>query len=210
MQILLAFSPFVVFVVMERIAGGIAGLMAAAIVSAALLAREIFGTGKMVKVLELGTFLLFSGLAIYAKLAGAVWSIFEVRLRVDAGLLLVVLVSMLIRQPFTLQYAREQVARELWSTPGFIRINYIITGVWAAAFAIMVAADLLLLYKPSLPPIIGIVATIGALWGAGTFTAQYPEHRREQASKPSSPAQNTAPSPAQSTAQNPGQDSGER
>jgi hypothetical protein len=188
MQILLAFAPFIVFVVIVRLVGGIAGLVAAAIISAALLAREVFGAGRMVKVLEIGTFVLFAGLAIYAKLAGAAWSIFAVRLRVDAGLLLVVLVSIVIHQPFTLQYAREQVTRELWNTPAFLRVNYIITGVWAAAFAIMVAADLLLLYVPSLPPSVGIVATIAALCGAVSFTSQYPERKRSPASKTSDTA----------------------
>src|SRR6185437_14343639 len=97
---------------------------------------------RKVKVLEAGTMILFGGLAAYAFLANVVWSIPAVRLRVDAGLLLIVLISMMIRQPFTLQHAREQVARELWGEPAFLRTNYVITGVWAAAFVVMVAVDL--------------------------------------------------------------------
>ena len=43
--------------------------------------------------------------------------------------------SIAIRFPFTLQYAREVVDAETAVLPGFIKANYIITWAWAAAFA---------------------------------------------------------------------------
>jgi hypothetical protein len=46
------------------------------------------------------------------------------------------------------------------------------------AFVLLVVADLVLLYAPSLPPRIGIIATILALVGAIKFTSWYPERRR--------------------------------
>lgn len=98
-----------------------------------------------------------------------------VRLSVDAGLLLIVLVSMAVGSPFTLQYAREQVAPEFWHRPEFIRTNYVITGVWALAFAVMVAAELSLLYVPALPSRAGVMAIIVALVGAVKFTGWYPD-----------------------------------
>ena len=58
------------------------------------------------KILEIGTFVLFGGLALYAVLGGPMWSIMGVRLRVDAGLLTLVLITMAVGRPFTLQYAR--------------------------------------------------------------------------------------------------------
>lgn len=98
-----------------------------------------------------------------------------VRLRVDAGLLLIVLATMALRQPFTLQYAKETVAPELWNSTEFIRTNYVITAVWALAFLVMVLADLVLVYMPDLPPRYGIVATVLALVGAVKFTGWYPD-----------------------------------
>jgi hypothetical protein len=47
---------------------------------------------------------------------------------VDTGLFLIVVISMLVRHHFTLQYAREQVDIELWGSPKFVRINYVLTG----------------------------------------------------------------------------------
>ncbi len=175
MGILLAFAPFFVFVVVERLLGITAGLVGATITSGGLLVRNAVGGKKTMKVLEVGTVLLFGGLAAYTLIVNAAWSVPAVRLCVDAGLLLVVLVSIAVRQPFTLQYAREQVSRELWNRPEFVRTNYLITAVWAAAFALMVAADLMMLYVPSLPTFVAIIVTVLAIWGAARFTSWYPK-----------------------------------
>jgi hypothetical protein len=128
------------------------------------------------KILEIGTALLFGGLALYTVLGRATWSVIGVRLCVDAGLLLIVLVSMAAGRPFTLQYAREQVAPEFWNGHEFVRTNYIITAVWALAFLVMVITELALLYMPGMPPRIGIIVVILALVGAVKFTSWYPEH----------------------------------
>src|SRR5579872_3801978 len=119
MGILLAFSPFLVFVAIERLVGIVPGLLCATVASVALLVRDAMSRNRSPKVLEIGTAILFGGLAAYALLVRSAWSVIAVRLRVDAGLLLVVLVSIMIRRPFTLQYAREQVPRDLWSSPNF-------------------------------------------------------------------------------------------
>jgi hypothetical protein len=175
MGILLAFAPFIVFALVDRIASPSAGLIAGALVSAALLLRDIVTPGRATKILEVGTFVLFGGLALYAMFGGAALSVIGVRLLVDSGLLLIVLGSIAVRKPFTLQYAREQVAPELWESPTFIHTNYVITGVWALAFVVMVIAELALLYVPDLPPRAGVIAIVIALVGAVKFTGWYPE-----------------------------------
>jgi hypothetical protein len=181
MGILLAFAPFIIFVIVERLVGVTPGLLAATAVAALLLLRDAIAR-RSIKVLELGTLILFGGLALYAKLAAPAWSVIAVRLRVDAGLLLIVLISLALRRPFTLQYAREQTSPEIHNTPGFIRTNYIITAVWAVAFAVMVIAEAAILYMPALPPRIGILATILAIYAAFRFTTEYPKRRRQNAS----------------------------
>lgn len=96
---------------------------------------------------------------------------------VDAALLMIVLASIAIRRPFTLQYAREGVASEAWASPAFRHINDVLTAAWALAFAVMVAADLILVHLPGLPPRVGVVMTVLALAGAVRSTAWYPEHK---------------------------------
>jgi hypothetical protein len=131
---------------------------------------------KSAKVLEIGSALLFGGLGIYSALAGAHWPALRVRLYVDVGLLLIVLVSIATRRPFTLQYAKEETPREIWNQPGFIRTNYVITAVWALAFTAMVAADLVMVDLPNIPLQVSVGVTVVALVGAIRFTTRYPAY----------------------------------
>ena len=135
MGILLAFAPFIIFAVAERFTGPAIALLLATAASAILLGRDTFTPGRSPKILEIGTFVLFGGMALYEIWGHPHWPVIGVRLRVDAGLLVIVLISMAIGRPFTLQYAREQVPQEAWSSPVFIRTNYVISAAWALAFA---------------------------------------------------------------------------
>jgi hypothetical protein len=183
MGILLAFAPFIVFAVVDQLIGSTEGLLAGAVVSAALLARDWLSPDRKPKILEIGTTVLFCGLAVHAFIVHPDWTIIGVRLRVDAGLLIIVLITMAVGRPFTLQYAREQVAPELWTSPEFVRTNYVITAVWALAFTVLVLAELTLLYLPDVPPRVGILATIAALVGAVKFTSWYPARRKAAAGR---------------------------
>lgn len=97
------------------------------------------------------------------------------RLVVDAGLLLIVLTSLVGGQPFTLQYAREGAPREILDYARFLAVNRSITLVWAAAFAVLVLADAAMVYVPGIPRRLDIVATILALVGAYKYTVRATE-----------------------------------
>ncbi|HEY0778211.1 MAG TPA: hypothetical protein VGD56_09620 [Gemmatirosa sp.] len=171
----------IAFALLDRLVGATEGLVVGPLVSAVLLVRDAMSADRTPKVLEIGTTILFGGLAVYALFGAPTWSIAGVRLRVDAGLLLIVLVSIAVRRPFTSQYARERVARGLWASPEFVRTNYVISAVWALAFFVLVGADLLLVYAPGLSPRVGILATVAALGAAVKVTGRYPERGRVQA-----------------------------
>lgn len=181
MSILLAFAPFIVFAVVDRLVGPTEGLVAGALTSLAVLVRDWLSPGRTPKLLEIGTALLFGGMALYAVLGDPDWSIMAVRLRVDAGLLAIVLGTLAIGRPFTQQYAREKVASAHWNSPSFLRTNTVITAVWALAFLVMVTADLVLIYMPDVHPRVGIIATVLALVGAIKFTGWYPERAKRPA-----------------------------
>jgi hypothetical protein len=184
MNLLLAFAPFIVFFVVDRLVSIPAGLAAGAVAAAALLIRDLITPGRGVKLLEIGAFLMFAGLTLLALVMGDQWSIADVRLRVDAGLLLIVLFTMVLGRPFSLQYARERVAREHWDHPDFLRVNYVISAAWAVAFAVMTLADIVMAYAPDLPHVDGVVTTVAALWAAAWFTGWYPDrHQRRMAGR---------------------------
>ena len=175
MNILLAFAPFLVFAITDRLAGPLAGLLAGALVALLLLAHNWVIKKQSLKILDVGTTTLFVGLCIYFLVAKPVWSVIAVRLCVDCGLLFIVLVSLAVGKPFTLRYAREQVAPEYWKSAEFRKTNYIISGVRALAFAILVLAELSILFVPQLPRRFGIVLIVLALVGAVKFTGWYPD-----------------------------------
>jgi hypothetical protein len=176
MTMLLAFAPFIAFVILERLINVPVGLAVGAAVAAILLIRDLVHPKRSIKVLEIGTVILFGGLTLYAVAADVSWSIAAVRLRVDGGLMLIVLASIALRKPFTLQYAQEQVATEHWNSTGFVHINYVISAAWAAAFAVLVLADLILTYLPLVPHSVGILITVAALVGAMKFSDWYPDY----------------------------------
>ncbi|KGE00308.1 membrane protein [Achromobacter sp. RTa] len=176
MNILLAFAPFIMFVIIERAVGVLEGLAAGAFVSAGLVLRDWISPERRVKLMETGTLLLFAGLTIYAPMVdGESWTISETRLRVDAGLLFLVLLTIVLRRPFTLEYAREKEPEYVWKSRRFVRMKYAVAIAWALAFAAMVATDALLVYRPQLPQAIAIAVTIAALAAAMKFTAWYPD-----------------------------------
>ena len=181
MGILLAFAPFIVFAIIERLIGPTEGLVAGAITSATLITRDVITPTRSPKILEIGTALLFGILAAYAIVGSPAWSVIGVRLCVDAGLLVLILVTMALGRPFTLQYAREQVSADVQTSSEFVRTNYVITAVWALAFAIMVLAELALLYLPEMPHRLGILVIIAALVGALKFSKWYPDRVRVEA-----------------------------
>jgi hypothetical protein len=103
-----------------------------------------------------------------------------VKLAVDVGLLLVVLFSLAVGRPFTLQYAREEAPQEVWNSPEFMRTNQVITLVWLGAFAVLIVADLILLYRPEVTHKVSVLLTIAALYGAFKFTTAYPNRANKE------------------------------
>lgn len=180
MGILLSFSPFIAFAILMRSTSAQIALFAGAAIAVVLVVREL-ASGKSVKVLEAGTAVLFGALGLYVTLVPSAWSILGVRLAVDTGLLAIVLISIAIRLPFTLQYAREQVPAEIAALPAFLAVNTVITWGWAGAFAVMVLADVIMLYLPQVPLWIGIALTVAAFVAAVWFTRWYPARMRARA-----------------------------
>lgn len=175
---LLAFAPFVAFAVLNHFVDPTIALAVAAVVSIVLTGREL-GMGRSAKILEVGTAILFAGLAIVSYLSTAPWPVMQVKLAVDLGLALIVLVSLIIGKPFTLQYAEENSPEQIWDTPQFKKANAMITTVWLGAFAALVVADLVFLYMPDVPHRMSVLLSIGALYAAFKFTQNYPDRPKK-------------------------------
>jgi len=177
MKILISISPFIVFFALMRLFSPVVGL-GGALVTSTLLCLRMWRRQESVKILEIGSLVLFAFLAALTLVAAPAWTVATVRLAVDSGLLAIVLVSLLINRPFTLQYARERVPSEFWDSPVFLAVNRRIALVWAMAFAVLVVADAAAEWVPSIPIHVDVVASIVAFAAAVWFTTWYPERIR--------------------------------
>jgi hypothetical protein len=180
MMFFLILAPFGAFAALTLVTSATVSLFAAASVAAATIAYDL-ARGGSIKMLATGSLILFSTLGGYVAFANAGWTMPTVRLAVDSGLLAIALLSIAIRFPFTLQYAREAVDSETLKLPGFMRANYVITWAWTVAFLLMVVANVLMICEPSLPLWVGLIMALAARNSAIFFTKWYPNHRRSLA-----------------------------
>jgi hypothetical protein len=77
----------------------------------------LFATDNVIRFLE-----VWSGELTNVSLAGFAW------------------ITLLIRKPFTMAYAKDTTPQEYWDSPLFKRINDVITAVWASAFTFAAVA----------------------------------------------------------------------
>ncbi|KRE08021.1 hypothetical protein ASE63_22100 [Bosea sp. Root381] len=168
---LFALAPFVAFAVSVSALGSIGALLLGAVASALVILPGVV-KGRSAKILEIGSLVLFAALAAFEYLSGARLSLVGAKFAVDLGLLLIVVLSMIVGKPFTMQYAKDEVAPELWSSPEFLRKNYVISAVWGVAFLAMVLAELAMLLWPGLPHQLPILVIVIALVGAFKFTVR--------------------------------------
>jgi hypothetical protein len=177
MTLFLILAPFGAFAMLMLVASPTISLFAAAAVALGIVAWDVLRGGSL-KLLAAGSLVVFTALGCYLTLVDGNWSGVAVRIAVDAGVLTIALLSMAIRLPFTLQYAREAVDAETMNQPGFVTANYILTMVWTAAFVMMLVADILMIYVPGLPLWVGVAVAFAARNGAVYFTKWYPQYRR--------------------------------
>jgi hypothetical protein len=177
MTLFLILAPFGAFAALMLVASSPVSLFAAAAVALGVVAWDVLRGGSL-KLLAAGSVILFASLGSYLTLVDGNWSSVAVRLAVDGGVLAIALLSLAIRLPFTLQYAREAVDAEVMKLPGFVTANYILTMVWIGCFAMMLAADMLMIYAPTLPLWVGIAIAFAARNCAVYFTRWYPQYRR--------------------------------
>lgn len=136
--------------------------------------NEIFK--KKPRILSIGTLVFFFLMALLITFTRPFWLWHEISLMGNLALALIALVSILIRKPFTLQYAMESTPKERWKTPEFLQANIVITRGWCVAF--------IMTSLPGAAGFIGINLPIWIHWafsilcfiGATMFTNWYKDH----------------------------------
>jgi hypothetical protein len=186
MTIFLILAPFGAFTLLMLVTSATASVFAASAICLATVAIDV-ARGRSVKILAAGSAIVFATVGLYITLVDPKLSTLAVKLSVDVGIFVISLGSMLVRRPFTLQYALESVPAETAVMPGFLTANYIITGAWTAAAVLMAAGNIALLYFPGLPLWSGLAVAFAARNSAIYFTKWYPEYRQIKYATPALP-----------------------
>jgi len=177
MTIFLILAPYGAFATLVLVTSAAISLFASAAICLMVMAYDA-SRGRSIKMLGAGSVIVFAVLGAYITLFDNSLSSSAIKLTVDTGVFAISLTSLVIRQPFTLQYAREMVDAETAQLPGFMRANYIITWAWIGAFLLMMIANVLMIYVPGLPLWSGLLIAFAARNSAVYFTKWYPQHRR--------------------------------
>jgi len=181
MNILSLFAAFVPWIAFALVAGaplgnpGLSLILAfvIAIVLTLLTSYHQLIKGYILTIVSLAFFILF-----FILIIGLGQYYLANYLAILSMLLLTIVcwATILFRFPFTLQYSREGVEPERAKSPQFMRVNYIITAVWALAFTMGFAIEAFLLVNTS--P--GLLFLDNLKWVfmiiAIVFTVWYPAH----------------------------------
>lgn len=131
------------------------------------------------KILTLGTGLFFLLMVILTTATGPAAYWHQISLMGNLALALITLVSLLIRKPFTIQYAMETVPKERWHTPEFLHSNMVITSGWLIAFMCMAVPSAGGLFGYEAPIWFNWVFSLLCFVGASVFTAWYKKKIRK-------------------------------
>jgi hypothetical protein len=179
MTLFLILAPYGIYAFMMLVTSATASLVTAGAVCLGTIALDKV-RGRSLKILPTGTAIVFAGVIAWLHLIDPALSDKAVKVAVDGGILVISLGSLLLRYPFTLQYALERVHPEIAAMPGFLRSNYIITGVWSASMLLMLLANAAILYVPGLPIWLGLAVAFAARNSAVYFTRWYPARVRQK------------------------------
>lgn len=172
MNLVAGFAPFILFAILSRLSPDLALWLAFA--AAFVVTIRDFVESPSLRLLDAGSLLLFALLALGRGFLDPNLSLAEVRFIADASLFLLLGLPLVLKRPFSVDYARLDPREAGWPPALFQRVNYLVSAAWVAAFAVMAIADGAVAFDTGFPLYAGIAISLIALTAAITFTLRYP------------------------------------
>ena len=172
MNLVIGFAPFLLFAVLSRLSADLALWVAFA--AAFVVTIRDFVESPSLRLLDAGSFLLFAGLALGRGFLDPNLPLATVRFIAATFMFLLLGVPLLLKRPFSMDYARLDPREAGWPPALFIKVNYLVSVVWTAAFLAMALADGAVAFDPRLPLYGSVAVSVIALALAITFTLRYP------------------------------------
>ena len=188
-SLVMAFAPWVSFkIIINLPVMNPVFMIKAGIVVAAVICAYQSWTGLHRGALMWGGVLFFSFALITVPVMNNMWVLQHLGVLSHGTLSAFVWGSLLMKKPFTAEYAKEQVDPSLWNSPAFLRKNILITGVWGTAFTVsLIDAVLKLTMFPHSGEIFEIIDN-GMLLLAALFTSYYTKRQKKERDKLTQPA----------------------
>jgi hypothetical protein len=171
MTLILGFAPFILFSILWRLSADLALWIAFS--AAFVVTIRDFVERPVLRLLDGASLTLFGILAVLRGFITPDMTPSAVRTVLEAGLTVVIGLSLLRRRPFSLEYASGETHGRPWPAPAFFKVNYVISGAWFLAFLAMSLADAAVTLI-AMPFYIGIAVSLVALGAAATLTLRYP------------------------------------
>jgi hypothetical protein len=172
MNLVIGFAPFILFALLSRLSADLALWVAFA--AAFVVTIRDFVESPSLRLLDAGSFVLFATLALGRGFLDPTLSLAAVRFIAEAFLFLLLGLPLVLKRPFSVDYARLDPREAGWPPTLFLKVNYLVSAVWTAAFLAMAAADGAVAFDPQLPLYASVAVSVVALALAITFTLRYP------------------------------------
>jgi hypothetical protein len=172
MNLVIGFSPFILFAILSRLSADLA--LWAAFAAAFVVTIRDFVESPSLRLLDAGSLLLFALLALGRGFLMPNLSLVAVRFIAEAYLFLLLGLPLAWKRPFSMAYARLDPREAQWPPDLFLKVNYLVSAAWTAAFLAMAAADGAVTFNPQLPLYASVGVSVIALGLAVTFTLRYP------------------------------------
>jgi hypothetical protein len=172
MNLVIGFAPFILFTLLSRLSADLALWVAFA--AAFVVTIRDFVESPSLRLLDAGSFVLFAILALGRGFLDPNLSLAAARFIAEIALALLLGLSLAMKRPFSIDYARLDPREAGWPPHLFLKVNYLVSGAWTAAFLAMAAADGAVAFDPRLPLYASIAVSVLALGLAITFTLRYP------------------------------------
>jgi hypothetical protein len=181
LKLIVSFAPWLAFLVIAHDTS----LRVKIGLLVALALSVVMGVARLHRGIILWVGLVFFGGAAIAVVGlDDTWTLAHMGVLANGALAAGAWLTILVRKPFTLDYARDHTDPSLWDNPQFVRSNNIITAVWAATFTTNAGLAFGKMMHFAIPDLAYEIISYAFLVGAALFTTWYPAYlRRSRAAK---------------------------
>ncbi len=151
---------------------------------AALILSIVMGIARLHRGIILWVGLIFFSCATVAvAIFENAWTLRHMGVLANGALAAGAWLTIILGRPFTLDYAKEHTDPSLWNHPRFLKSNYTITAVWAAAFTVNCGFAFLKMEHIGASQLGYEFLSYTLLIATALFTVRYPKYLQERRTK---------------------------